>query len=96
MLHFSVIMPISARWPSSVDFMLNYASHRELCRSTHGIGNYAGRLSLLIRREEKRRGTRRDERNRGYWQKVSRLPAWGGEAWVREILTREGAKSEDP
>ena len=22
--------------------------------------------------------------------------AWGGEAWVREILTREGAKSEDP
>ena len=43
-----------------------------------------------------RRGTRREERNRGYWQKVSRLPAWGGEAWVREILTREGAKSEDP
>ncbi len=25
-----------------------------------------------------------------------RVYPWGGEAWVREILTREGAKSEDP
>ena len=50
----------------------------------------AGRLMLS---SEEAIGVMRGREDIG---RKCRVYPWGGEAWVREILTREGAKSEDP